>query len=290
MLELVQAYATLARQGVYQALSATLDRRDAYNPMYRIYSAEVSSLIADILSDPDARRLEFGRGHLLNFPVQTAVKTGTSNDYRDAWALGFSSRHTVGVWMGNLDQTTMKKVSGSVGPALVLRSVFAALNRRMDSKPLTLSRRLQAHRICRISGKKAISQCPSTNEWFLPDTLDDRYCPLHTHRDSTPTQGVDGYTGNSNELRLIQPTSGLQMAMDPRIPDRLEVLPFKLSAGVSPERVEWLVNDQPVARTYRGQNEYLWPLAKGNHTAYARVWMTNADHPVLTPSVGFVVK
>jgi len=290
LLELVQAYATLAREGVFQPLSAILDRHHAYNPMHRIYSAEVSSLIADILSDPDARRLEFGRGHLLNFPVQTAIKTGTSNDYRDAWALGFSSHHTVGVWMGNLDQTTMKKVSGSVGPALVLRSVFAVLNRRMDSKPLTLSRRLQAHRVCRISGKKAISQCPSTNEWFLPDTLDDRYCTLHTHGDSAPTQGVHGYTGISVELRLIQPTSGLQMAMDPRIPDRLEVLPFKLSAGISHEWVEWLVNDQPVARTYRGHNEILWPLAKGNHTAYARVWMTNNDLPVQTPSVGFVVK
>ncbi|MCP5114385.1 MAG: penicillin-binding protein, partial [bacterium] len=120
LLELVQAYATLAREGVHQPLSAILDRHDEYNPTHRIYSAQVSSLIADILSDPEARRLEFGRSHLLNLPVQTAVKTGTSNDYRDAWALGFSSRHTVGVWMGNLDQTTMKKVSGSVGPALVL--------------------------------------------------------------------------------------------------------------------------------------------------------------------------
>ncbi len=290
LLELVQAYATLAREGVHQPLSAILDRHHDYTQKHRIYSAEVSSLIANILSDPDARRLEFGPGHLLNFPVQTAVKTGTSNNYRDAWALGFSNRYTVGVWMGNLDQTPMKKVSGSAGPAIVLRSVFAALNRREDSKPLNLSRRLQAHRICRISGNQALPQCPSSNEWFIPGTLDDRYCPLHPHQESTPTPSASAHAGNSNVLRLIQPTSGLQMAMDPRIPDRLEVLPFKLSANVSPKRVEWLVNDRLVARTYHGQSEYLWPLIKGNHTAYARAWLPDTERPVLTPRVRFIVK
>ncbi len=290
LLELVQAYATLAREGVYRPLSPVLDRHDTYSAVHRIYSAEVSSLIADILSDSDARRLEFGRSHLLNFPVQTAVKTGTSNDYRDAWALGFSNRHTVGVWMGNLDQTSMKNVSGSVGPAVVLRSVFAALNQHIDPKPLTLSRRLQAHRICRISGKKAVPQCPSTNEWFLPHTFDDRYCPIHTHREFTPIRELHAFTGRSGEIRLIQPTNGLQMALDPRLPDELEVLSFKLSTSTDPKRVDWLVNDRLVARTLHGRNEYQWPLAKGKHTAYARVWMTSTDTPVSTPRVRFVVK
>jgi len=53
--------------------------------------------------------LEFGRG--LQFPVQTAIKTGTSTDYRDAWAIAFDYQHTVAVWMGNLDGAAMDGIT-----------------------------------------------------------------------------------------------------------------------------------------------------------------------------------
>ena len=61
------------------------------------FPRETASIIANILSDPEARGLEFGRGSLLNFPLETAVKTGTSNDYNDAWTVGFNNDYTVGV-------------------------------------------------------------------------------------------------------------------------------------------------------------------------------------------------
>ena len=67
-------------------------------------------MIGHILSDPQARTLEFGQGSLLRFPIQTAVKTGTSSDYRDAWAVGYNDRYTAGVWMGNLDRPAMQGV------------------------------------------------------------------------------------------------------------------------------------------------------------------------------------
>ena len=290
LLELVRAYATLARGGIDKPLRTTLIEADAADMAHRHFSAEVSSLIADILSDSDARRLEFGGGHLLHFPVQTAVKTGTSNDYRDAWALGFSARHTVGVWMGNLDLTPMHKVSGSIGPALVLRSVFAELNRHTESQALTLSRRLQAHRICRLSGKQATPRCPAMIEWFRPGTFDEHACPLHPRSEAASDKGLEFYTDTADELRLIQPTTGLQMAMDPRIPDRLEVLPFKLPENISPEKVEWIVDGQVVASSPSSQREFLWPVAKGHHAARARVWIMHTNQPVLTPVVNFVVK
>jgi penicillin-binding protein 1C len=115
LLELVHAYATLARGGRFEPLRWTVDPVAPRDAPRRVYDPEVSALIADILADPEARELEFGRGGLLDFPVQTAVKTGTSNDYRDAWALGFSHRFTAGVWMGNLDRRPMQDVTGSRG-------------------------------------------------------------------------------------------------------------------------------------------------------------------------------
>ena len=126
--------------------------------------------MADILSDPQARRLEFGAGNILRFPVQTAVKTGTSNDHRDAWAVGFNHRYTVGIWMGNLDHRPTDGVTGTTGPGLLLRSVFARLNRFEEARPLFLSARLAVHRICRESGRRATPSCPAIQEKYLPGT------------------------------------------------------------------------------------------------------------------------
>jgi penicillin-binding protein 1C len=112
--ELVQAYRLLATGGG------------------GIFSLVAAEEITRILSDPDVRRFEFGVGGLLQFPEQTAVKTGTSNDHHDAWAIGYSPEFTVGVWMGNLDRTPMREVSGSRGPAWVLRAAFNELRVSRD--------------------------------------------------------------------------------------------------------------------------------------------------------------
>ena len=147
LFELVQAYTALANRGKFQPLKLFMDDPESATPR-RVLSPEVASLIADILSDPQARRLEFGGGSVLNLPVQTAVKTGTSTDYRDAWAVGFNDRYVVGVWMGNLDQLAMDNVTGSTGPGLLLRGIFAELNRHRETNPLYLSPRLEKHSVC----------------------------------------------------------------------------------------------------------------------------------------------
>ena len=177
--ELVQAYATLARHGVFRPFRPILAPETQATPAQRVYSPAVSTLIAHVLADPQARQREFGSGTLLHFPVETAVKTGTSTDYRDAWALGFSHRHTVGVWMGNLTQRPTRGMTGSTGPGLVLRAVFAELHRHAPSQPLLLSPNLQSATICQLSGQQATPLCPPMTEWFLPNTAPTRICPLH---------------------------------------------------------------------------------------------------------------
>jgi penicillin-binding protein 1C len=89
----VQAYAVLASQGTYYPIKRIMDEEIPTDSERRVFSSEVASLIGNILSDSNARGLEFGHGGLLNFPVQTAIKTGTSSDYRDAWAIGFNHRY-----------------------------------------------------------------------------------------------------------------------------------------------------------------------------------------------------
>ncbi len=285
LLELVGAYATLARSGTFRPLRP-VKSETAHLSSRRVYSEETSSLVANILSDPEARRLEFGTGSLLRFPTQTAVKTGTSTDYRDAWAVGFSHRYTVGVWMGNLDQKAMKKVTGSTGPALVLRAVFAELNRHKEKRPLYLSPRLKGVTICRVSGKLARAECPTMNEWFEPDSAPALTCSIHGGNNG---EGVATVTAK-NEITpyLLQPTPGLQLAMDPRVPDELEAFPFMLNEDTLAKKIEWVVDGSLVGSTEEG--EYLWPLSRGPHTALARVWPLNGNMPVETEAIRFYVK
>ena len=62
--------------------------------------------------------------------------------------MGFDSRYVVGIWMGNLDRTPMDGVTGAIGPALALRSIFAELNQDQQTAPLYLNPRLVQKDIC----------------------------------------------------------------------------------------------------------------------------------------------
>lgn len=269
LFELVQAYAVLARNGVYKPLQV-LQGPAEWHEDRRVFTREVCSLMGHILSDQDARQLEFSEGGLLDLPAQTAVKTGTSSDYRDAWAVGYNYRHTIGVWMGNLDNFPMRKVTGSSGPALVLRSVFAELTRDQRPQPLNISRRLVRQAVCIDSGLLSDGRCASRDEWFVPGTL--------------PTRHIEAF----DTVRIRRPGNGMQLAMDPRIPDAQEAFEFQLTRNDTIERVVWLLNGRILART-SGPN-YLWPLQHGQYALQAQVWLSQQLHPVNSQVVDFVVK
>ena len=240
--ELVQAYSVLARMGSFKALSC-LAGEAPENRENQVFDADLASLIADILSDPGAREKEFGRDSILNFPEQTAVKTGTSSDYRDALAIGYNDRYTVGVWIGNLDYTPMNEITGSSGPGLVLRAIFNELNRGREVRPLYFSDRLVKQRVCIADGLPADGDCEARDEWFLPGTR--------------PT----GAVGKEPVVRIRKPGPGLLLAMDPRIPDEAEYFEFALNRGEDVAAVTWYINARPVATT--AQPTWQWKLGKG---------------------------
>lgn len=268
--EMAQAYATLARRGKFLPLTG-IPREAGAEPPRAVLSPEVTSLIANILSDPEARSREFGAG--LQFPVETAIKTGTSTDYRDAWAIGFDYAHTVAVWMGSLNDTPMDGVTGSLGPAMVLRSVFAQLNRNQDTRGLWLSPKLVAVDICSKDGHPADHQCPSIPEWFLPGTV--------------PTAAVNAQT-LPVEYRVLEPTPGLQLARDPRIPNELQAFTMSVASVPAVRDVIWYVDGAPVSRTSTGK--YAWPLARGTHEMYAVIHSNASADPHFTQKVRFYVR
>lgn len=314
LLELVGAYAVLARGGELRPLRMVLESEAAPGGWSRrVIDEGIASVIGSILSDPEARRLEFGAGHILSLPVQTAVKTGTSSDHRDAWAVGFSSTHTVGVWMGNLDRRPTRSVTGTTGPGLVLRSVFAELNRGVDSRPLPLSPHLERVSVCRLTGLRAGARCPRLDEWFLPATSPREVCavhplgvdPRHAERRSVRPES-DALTGvatvqeardwgpvpsrQGRRISLVQPTEGLRLAMDPHVPDSLEAFSFLLPRSIRVHRTEWLVNGTVAGETGAGAHGWLWRVVKGTHTARARVWLEGETGPVETAETVFEVR
>jgi|GEM_PF-81198 len=93
----------------------------------QVIQPEHAYLINAILSDDVARSAAFGRNSILNIPGYTAaVKTGTTNDSRDNWTIGYTPSLVVGVWHGNTDNSPMRGTSGITGAAPIWNAVMQA--------------------------------------------------------------------------------------------------------------------------------------------------------------------
>lgn len=287
--ELVRAYAGLANRGVLRELSVIQEQEERQEPppAQRVVSLETASIITDILADPDARRREFGSGGLLRLPVQTAVKTGTSTDYRDAWAVGFSARYTVGVWLGNMNRSSMREVSGARGPALLLRSVFAELERAGETAGLFVSPSLERRSVCPLTGELAGAGCAHREELFVAGSQPQRRCSGE-HRESKPGEDSALQPGDS-PLKIILPTPGLNIARDPRIPDSSEAFPLDVESTVALREVRWLVDGIEVARLSGAAPRHLWALVPGHHLVRA-IATTEGGEVLESAGVGFWVK
>ena len=105
----------------------------------RVLSEQTSRLISDVLSDNVARTPAFGSNSFLNFPnQQVAVKTGTTNDYRDAWIVGYTPNISVVAWAGNNDNSPMeKKVAGFIVAPMWNEFMQFAMEKRPTESFLT---------------------------------------------------------------------------------------------------------------------------------------------------------
>src|SRR3989338_1602521 len=125
LLDLTSGYATLANRGKYLEPAAILKVEDKNGKVLeevkdrrakQVIDEDITFLISHILSDNNARSLVFGPSSLLNIGGKTvAVKTGTTDDKRDNWAVGYTLSVVVGTWVGNNDNSEMdQKVSSGV--------------------------------------------------------------------------------------------------------------------------------------------------------------------------------
>ena len=123
-LEITGAYGIFANNGVKTNISPIIEIKnkngevlETHDPKpTQVLDKEIALKISDILADNIARTPEFGSNSVLNFPTRdVAVKTGTTDNYRDAWIIGYTPSIAVGAWAGNNDNTPMvKKIAGFI--------------------------------------------------------------------------------------------------------------------------------------------------------------------------------
>jgi penicillin-binding protein 1C len=129
LLELTNAFASLARLGIYRPFRLLLRRQGELTAAgRRIFDERAAYLLADMLSDNHARGATFGLNSYLSFDFPVACKTGTSSNYRDNWTVGFTPEWTIGVWVGNPDNSAMRGITGVTGAAPIFREIMLHLH------------------------------------------------------------------------------------------------------------------------------------------------------------------
>ncbi|PIE80505.1 MAG: hypothetical protein CSA11_07845 [Chloroflexi bacterium] len=155
-----------------------------------IITPQLAYLMNDILSDRSARCSGFGCPNVLELPDNrpAAVKTGTTNDYRDAWTVGYTPQLVTGVWLGNTDNSEMERVPGSKGAAPVWH---ALMSWALAGEPVVLWQRpsgLVEMAVCHISGLLPTEHCPTVSEIFIagtqPTVYDNIYQELAINRET----------------------------------------------------------------------------------------------------------
>ncbi len=180
--ELARAYATIARGG----RPIDLRYRDADPVMsdardLRVGDEATWALVTDMLSDAHARARAFGVSSLLRLPFPSAVKTGTSSDFRDTWTVGFTRDYTVATWVGNFNGAPMQRVSGVTGAAPLWNRIMLHLAEAREPGPFPRPRGYARRAICATTGTLPDPSCESVvMEWL--DPLDRRALHAAPHR------------------------------------------------------------------------------------------------------------
>ena len=148
-----------------------LDKYKAVRPQ-RVLSEEEAFLISDILADNNARLLTFGANSLLNIPGhEVSVKTGTTDDMRDNWAVGWTPVGITAVWVGNNDNTPMKKVaSGISGATPIWRRIMMKVLEARKAKALAMPKGIMQMEVDKISGMASHHGFSSRKEYFIKGT------------------------------------------------------------------------------------------------------------------------
>lgn len=247
LLHLANAYATLARGGVYKPITLALAPLvQLPGKVSSVFSPQASYLVTHILADNQARAAAFGLNSALAVPFEFAAKTGTSKDYKDNFALGYTSRWTIGVWVGNFDATSMRRVSGVSGAGPILHDVAVYLQEKYPAPGFEQPAHIKRAQVCNRTGLLASPTCAYTHEEVFLDT-------------HLPSVCTGKHQAASTTLKILSPKPGDIYQWDPSVPAQTQQLLWQASC---PTACTWYLNAQLQAtRACR----VWWPLQVGKH-------------------------
>ena len=187
LIELTNAYTVFGNKGIYNQPVSIIEIKDSKgNIIYknpdnrgqRAISEETAFMISDILSDDGARSAVFGYGSLLKIPNhQVAVKTGTTNNKRDNYAVGYSPSYTVGVWVGNSNNAPLNQAiaSGVSGATPIWAETMKFLLKDKPTTGVNVEKFTSTPAMIKIevdenSGMLPYKDFPKRSEWFVKGT------------------------------------------------------------------------------------------------------------------------
>ena len=160
----------------------------------QVIRAEHAYLISSILSDNNARSLMFGPNSLLNLSFPVAAKTGTTNDIRDNWTMGYTPDLVTGVWVGNADYTPMVNSSGLSGAAPIWSQFMEfAVPYLTNGAPTPFNRPpgIMDKIVCKLSGAEPSNFCKSE----YTEVFASNQPPLTSDKDLARSIKLDLWTG-----------------------------------------------------------------------------------------------
>ena len=238
LLELANAYATLARLGVHRPVR--LFESDAGEPT-RVFDAARAWLLAGILADNRARAAVFGWDSALAFEFPVACKTGTSSDFRDNWAFGFTPEFTVGVWVGNFDGSPTRQITGATGAAPVMHKVMLELRKRFGTGWYSRPAEIASAKVHPLTGKISAS---GESEWFIrgqlppvqpagPIQLGGEYAQWFASRHNHLRGQVTLAPAEALAVKVVSPLPGTVFYLDGDLPESSQWIPLRATREVN---------------------------------------------------------
>jgi penicillin-binding protein 1C len=254
---LAGAYATLAGDGIAADL-VWLDGQRRAAPR-RLISADAARLVTRFLSDPMARLPSFPRYGASEFPFAVALKTGTSQGYRDAWTMAWSDQYLVGVWVGRADAGPMAQLSGARAAGRLAQAVMLRLHGvgRTDLRAgdFAAPPGREPAELCTGTGRRATAGCAGMlTEWIRPGEA----APAAPAVPVVP------------RLTILAPEPDTHLWRNPEAPRGLDRLVLRAGAEPKVAQIVWLVDGHPLAVAAPDEPVY-WTLTPGRHSFQIRL-------------------
>jgi penicillin-binding protein 1C len=276
--KLVRAYGALANDGV--AGDLVWYRGQPMAPLQRLMSAPTARLVTLFLSDPMARLPSFPRMSAVEYQFPVAVKTGTSQGYRDAWTIAYSRDYLVGVWIGRPDAGAMRNVGGSSSAARLAHAILLDLQGdAVDPAALAFPapEGHEAREICAGTGQAAGGFCEGALREWLP-------IPAALVQPQTDPAPVVNAEEPAVQLAITTPQDSTHIIRNPETPADLASLSLTASVSPAPPQLLWYVDGQPY-RLATAAESVRWPLQAGLHRFQVRIPNRGIASAVVTVQV-----